>query len=501
MTKISISSPRGLLFAFAGMFSFLANAQLSVSTTPVNVSCNGASDGSATASGSGGTGHYSYSWSNGATGATASGLSAGTYTVTVTDTVSASPMAVYSQDFEGTHNWTLNVVTGTQGTDPNFWNVSDDEGGVAAGSCGTANNGNKTLYITSVFNPTGGASYDAGGLCGILYCPQTASRAESPAFSSVGYQNLTLEFDFISLGDALNDNASVWYNNGSGWTQLTASIKSTTCSGGQGLWTHYSQALPASCNNAASVQVAINWINNDDGTGTDPSIAVNDVLVKGQPTTLNLQTSTATVTISEPAAITGSSSATACGSYDWNGQVYAATGSYQQTLTAQNGCDSIHTLMLTITPLPNPTVTMTSIVSLQSSAADAYQWINCSSGAEIAGANSQTFAPGQNGSYAVIATVNGCSDTSACMSVTKLSLDEAESADIVLYPNPAESQLFISGLQTDATAIIFDATGKLVTSSFALSNNTPVDISKLARGSYLIRVDTGYSVLLKEFIK
>ena len=500
MTKISTRSLPGLLFAFAGTLSFFSNAQLSVNATPVNVSCNGGSNGSATATGSGGTGHYSYSWSNGATGSMVSGLSAGTYTVTVTDTVSAAPMTVYMEDFEAS-GWTLNVVTGTEGSDPNFWNVSDDEGGVAAGGCGVAGNGNNTLYVTSVFNPSGGASYDAGGLCGFLFCPQTSRRSESPSFSAAGYQNLTLEFDFISVGQGLTDNASVYYNGGSGWTLLTASIKSSTCGGGQGQWTHYSQALPASCNNAPSVQVAINWVNNDDGVGTDPSIAVNDVLVKGQSTTLSLQTSTATVTISEPAAITGSSSVSSCGSYNWNGQTYSASGTYLQTLTAHNGCDSTHTLTLTVTPLPTPTVTMPSFVTLQSSAADGYQWINCSNGAHITGATSQTFSPAQNGSYAVIATVNGCSDTSACASVVKLSLDESESEHLVLYPNPAENQLFVSGLQADAPAIIFDATGKMIVSPFTLSNNSPVDVSRLARGSYLIRIETGYSVVLKEFIK
>jgi len=50
-----------------------------------NVSCNGEADGSATASATGGTTPYSYLWSNGATTATASGLTAGTYTVTITD--------------------------------------------------------------------------------------------------------------------------------------------------------------------------------------------------------------------------------------------------------------------------------------------------------------------------------------------------------------------------------------------------------------------------------
>jgi len=50
-----------------------------------NLSCNGASDGSATASGSGGTPGYTFLWNTAATGATINSLPAGTYSVTVTD--------------------------------------------------------------------------------------------------------------------------------------------------------------------------------------------------------------------------------------------------------------------------------------------------------------------------------------------------------------------------------------------------------------------------------
>ncbi|MFM1874574.1 MAG: hypothetical protein RL266_311, partial [Bacteroidota bacterium] len=55
-------------------------------TCGANVSCNGATDGTATANVSGGCLPYSYAWSNGQTTQTATGLGAGTFTVTVTDT-------------------------------------------------------------------------------------------------------------------------------------------------------------------------------------------------------------------------------------------------------------------------------------------------------------------------------------------------------------------------------------------------------------------------------
>ncbi|MFL5752667.1 MAG: T9SS type A sorting domain-containing protein [Bacteroidia bacterium] len=59
---------------------------LSATTSQVNVSCFGGSNGSATSTGTGGTGPYTYSWApSGGTAATASGRTAGTYTCTVTD--------------------------------------------------------------------------------------------------------------------------------------------------------------------------------------------------------------------------------------------------------------------------------------------------------------------------------------------------------------------------------------------------------------------------------
>ena len=44
----------------------------------------------------------------------------------------------------------------------------------------------------------------------------------------------------------------------------------------------------------------------------------------------------------------GSSSETACDSYVWDGVAYTVTGTYSNTYTNAVGCDSVHTLNLTI---------------------------------------------------------------------------------------------------------------------------------------------------------
>lgn len=249
-----------------------------VSFTTTNVSCNAAADGCATAVVSGNTGNLGYLWSNGATSNTICGLGVGSYTVTVTDTMPASPPTLdtlYFENFEATHNWNLANLTGTNGVDSNVWAVNDSEGGVAPTGCGVSNNGDNTMHITCTSLLCGslitGAVYNA--------TIESNTRAESPVFSTVGYNGITFTFDYIANGDGLNDNASLLYNDGSGWQVLDPSLKSTICVSGQGEWTAYSVTLPVSCDNNPTVQIAFNWTNNADNTGTDPSVAINNTLL------------------------------------------------------------------------------------------------------------------------------------------------------------------------------------------------------------------------------
>ena len=201
--------------------------------------------------------------------------------------------------------WNLNNPTGVEGADPNFFTVSDNEGGGitpdlgAPTSCGVALNGNNTLHLTSVFNPTGGAAYDAGGLCGFLFCPLTNRRAESPTINCAGKTTISINFNYIEGGQTTLDDATLWYFDGATWTQIDNMPKSLTGCGGQGLWTSRTIPLPASADNNPLVKVGFKWVNNDDGAGTDPSFAVDDI---------SLSASVA----SGPTAIFGSSDTTIC---------------------------------------------------------------------------------------------------------------------------------------------------------------------------------------------
>ncbi len=87
---VTVTDANGCTTMGSGTINPVTCQNLSVSTQSVDVSCNGASDGSVTANISGGAQGttFSYSWApGGATTQTVNNLSGGTYTVTVTDLI------------------------------------------------------------------------------------------------------------------------------------------------------------------------------------------------------------------------------------------------------------------------------------------------------------------------------------------------------------------------------------------------------------------------------
>lgn len=361
-----------------------ATAGLSLTMSTVDPSCNATADGCAIVSSSG-IGPFTYLWSNGATTDTVCGLPAGNYDVTVTESgSSAGTDTLYLEDFEGTHNWTLNVSTGTNSAGADTWTVNDDEGGVLPPGCGIATNGDQTLHITC----TSGLLC-AFGASGALYnaAEQTSLRAESVVFSTVGYTGVDVNFDFISNGDALNDNASVWYNDGTAWQLLDPSIKSPVCGSGQGQWTVFGATLPASCDNNPSVQIAIDWVSNGDNIGTDPSIAVNNIVVTSSSTGGSSCSATATITLNDPAVLSLStvvadencgqadgavdltvSGGTAVYTYNWSNAETTedinnlTAGTYDVTVTDNNGCVALQPAV--VGSVGGATVTLNSVTDV-----------------------------------------------------------------------------------------------------------------------------------------
>ena len=199
--------------------------------------------------------------------------------------------------YSGTNGYWSTMSTGTNGTCANIWFVSSQENGNAIGDCGNGGTGNETLHIgnnaagcmsptSCVFCPTGdcGAAYDPScppatcSLCCSCQSSQTSTRAVSPVINLTGLSALTLRFKYFEGGIGALDNALLDYYNGTSWALLADLPKTTgTDCGVQGTWTAYSIALPAAVNNNANVRLGIRWVNDNDGNGSDPSVAIDDM--------------------------------------------------------------------------------------------------------------------------------------------------------------------------------------------------------------------------------
>jgi hypothetical protein len=213
---------------------------------------------------------------------------AGAQTFWTEDFGTGCSQGTVASSYTGTNGtWSISN-TGTNDNYANQWFVSATEAGMGVSNCGdgclgTPSLNNRTLHVGNVSIPNilaadNGAAYFSGGLCqSFQYCATTNRRAESPTINCTGRTNITISFLYMENGSGTLDNATALYYDGNTWALLFDLAKTPTTCAPQGQWTAYSVQLPVSANNNANVKIGFEWTNNDDGAGTDPSFAVDDI--------------------------------------------------------------------------------------------------------------------------------------------------------------------------------------------------------------------------------
>ncbi len=183
---------------------------------------------------------------------------------------------------------------------------------------------------------------------------------------------------------------------------------------------------------------------------------------------------------------------TTCGNYELNGMVYGSSGTYTQVLTGTLGCDSIITLNLTVLPLVVG-IQVTANMLTASPSGGTYQWLDCANGnAAIPGATGQVFAPAASGSFAVLVSMQGCSDTSSCTALTVVGVPAVEDTQVRLAPNPASTQLRLSADIALGDVRIVNMLGQVVwRHEGILEHAILLDVSSWARGVYSVHLDLG----------
>ncbi|NOQ71509.1 MAG: T9SS type A sorting domain-containing protein [Crocinitomix sp.] len=178
----------------------------------------------------------------------------------------------------------------------------------------------------------------------------------------------------------------------------------------------------------------------------------------------------------------------ACDSYTVpsGDETYYETGTYNDTLTTESGCDSVITISLTIN---DEAVSLESggVVLTAYPGDEEYVWIDCNDDyAVIPGETEQTFTPTESGSYAVIVTNGDCVDTTDCFVLFGVGVQNfSNENNFTLFPNPSAGSITFTA-ESAMLIRIFDQSGKLVLEMDVEKGANLVDLEGLADGVYFV---------------
>jgi len=371
---------------------------IALSTTQVNVLCNGNSTGSIDLTVSGGTGAYTYSWTGGATTQDRSGLAAGTYTVTVTD-ANACTKTISATITEPT----LIVLTETH--------VNVLCNGSFTGSIDLTVSGGTGVYT---YSWTGGATtQDRSGLgAGTYTVTVTDANACSKTLSTTITETSPLVLTETHVNVLCNGNS-------------TGSID-LSVSGGTSPYT-YSWTGGTTTQDRSGLAAGTYTVTVTDANGCTKTTSVTIT----QPTVLSLSTTQSNVLCN--GGSTGSIDLTPSGgtpayTYSWTGgattqdRTNLVAGTYTVTVTDANGCTK--TISVTITQPPVLSLSSTKVNPSNCFVADGsidltpsggtpgytYDWSN--DGPENPDNDLQDLLNVVEGTYTVTVTdANGCTAT------------------------------------------------------------------------------------------
>ncbi len=196
-------------------------------------------------------------------------------------------------------------------------------------------------------------------------------------------------------------------------------------------------------------------------------------------------------------------------SYTINGQSFTQSGNYTISIPQSSGCDSVVSLNLNVLPVIDTTVVANTntLQAVANNPAYIYQWIDCSTNQEVAGANSRTFtASAQGGTYRVKITNGNCVFESGCHTVTPTSLKDVALSNIAaVFPNPVNDKL---GLVFNNTMYVNNISitnlagvsvwNEVVDASIKAKE---LDVAQLASGTYIITITVGNKQYIQKFAK
>lgn len=155
------------------------------------------------------------------------------------------------------------------------------------------------------------------------------------------------------------------------------------------------------------------------------------------------------------------------------------------------GCDSIVITNLLVNSV-NTTIVQTSSTLTAIQGGATYSWLNCDNdfAETVPPAYDPSYQVMDVGNYAVSVTWNGCTDTSACIYVNTLKLQQAEESGFIkVYPNPSNGLIHIvnGGEVTIKKLRVCDLYGKIISEHFINQQKFDITLNGEA-GVYFIHL-------------
>ena len=177
----------------------------------------------------------------------------------------------------------------------------------------------------------------------------------------------------------------------------------------------------------------------------------------------------------------------------WVGSIaHTTTGVYIDTLVSSLFCDSI--IISNVSQiLIDTTVSISNGVYTSNQSNGTYQWYECGTVlSPVPNAIFQSYAVPTSGSYAVVINLNGCVDTSRCISViTSSFLDLNNSVSgVIVTPNPFMDQFNILSREIIEEVSVFSMDGKLLKHDEVNHTLHYSNLKSFSQGMYIVMVKT-----------
>jgi hypothetical protein len=80
-------------------------------------------------------------------------------------------------------------------------------------------------------------------------------------------------------------------------------------------------------------------------------------------------------------------------------------------------------------------------------------------------------------------------------------IDDVNSANVSLYPNPASSTVTLKGIEGKATVTVVDMNGRKAGEWTVNEGELTIDVTDMAQGAYFVRIVTSHNSIVKRVVK